>query len=262
MSIDLAGANALVTAASKGIGLATARRLLDAGANVAIAARDRAGLEAAVASVGPAADRLSTFAADLTDPDSVDAMLDEVLASYRHLDVAVLNTGGPTIGPVGAFTVDDWDRAYRLLLRPMVQMGTRVGNHMAVHGDGSIVFVTSTWVKQPKVGGALSATFRAGVSAFAKQLALELAPCGVRVNQVLPGATATDRMVDIVKANAARLGTTEDEQRAAVVADIPLGRWGEPGEIADAITFLASPMATFITGAALQVDGGAIRSTL
>ena len=263
MNLGLDGRTALVTAAaSRGIGLATARRLVDEGARVAIVARDGASLDAASRSVGSSADRISIHQTDLTDPVSVDAMLADVVEQFGRLDIAVLNTGGPPIGGVLGHQLDAWDAAYRLLLRPVVQIGTFVATHMAANGEGSIVMLTSTWVKQPQAGGVLSASFRAAVAAFAKSLSIELASSGVRVNQVLPGATGTSRMVDIVRAHAAQHGTSEDHERSAVISQIPLGRWAEPHEIADAGAFLASPVSAFTTGASLQVDGGAVRSTV
>jgi NAD(P)-dependent dehydrogenase (short-subunit alcohol dehydrogenase family) len=133
---------------------------------------------------------------------------------------------------------------------------------MVERGDGSIVFITSTWVRQPKAGGVLSASMRSAVSAMGKQMAIELAPRGVRVNQVMPGATATDRMKNIVAGAVARNGTTPDQERAKIIQDIPLGRWAEAEEIADAVAFFASQRSSFVTGSALAVDGGAVRGTL
>jgi 3-oxoacyl-[acyl-carrier protein] reductase len=133
---------------------------------------------------------------------------------------------------------------------------------MAANGGGSILFITSTWVKQPAVGGGLSASMRSLLSALAKQMSLELAAQGVRVNQLMPGATGTDRMENIVAAKSAANGTTRDEEIAKVVSAIPMGRWAEPEEIARAAAYLVSPAAGFVTGETLAVDGGAIRCTL
>jgi len=117
-------------------------------------------------------------------------------------------------------------------------------------------------VRQPSPGGVLSASLRSAVSGLAKQMALELAPLGVRVNQVQPGATATERMQAIIAAKASANGTSAEEEQAKVVHEIPLGRWAEPEEIADAVAFLSSPRSSFVLGSALAVDGGAVRAVL
>ena len=128
-------------------------------------------------------------------------------------------------------------------------------------GSGSIILLSSTWVRQPAAGGVLSASYRSAASAFVKSLAAELALSGVRVNQVMPGATGTDRMQRIVEMKSQNNGTEVDEEIAKVVADIPVGRWAEASEIADAVAFIASPRASFITGASIPVDGGAVRAS-
>jgi NAD(P)-dependent dehydrogenase (short-subunit alcohol dehydrogenase family) len=260
MELELTDKRVLVTAASKGIGFAVARRFVDEGANVVLAARGKEGLDDAAAELAPT-DRVTTCPVDLSSENDVATLLATIDAD-GPLDVAVLNTGGPSIALVLDQTLEGWDDAYRLLLRPVVQMGTHIGRSMAERGSGSIVVLTSTWVKQPKPGGVLSAAYRSAVSAFTKHLALELASSGVRVNQVMPGATATDRMRSIITATAERTGQSEDDELARILADIPLGRWADPAEVADAVVFLASPRSGATTGAALQIDGGAVRSTI
>ncbi|MGD9764167.1 MAG: SDR family oxidoreductase [Candidatus Binatia bacterium] len=261
MDLGLDGKVVLVTAASRGIGLACARAFLDEGAAVAINARDEAGLAAAAKQLGERG-RVTYHPADLSSEADTARLLAAVEHAHDRLDVLVSNTGGPTLAPVLDTTLDDWATAYQLLLRPAVQLAQGAAQRMTAHGSGSIVFLTSTWVKQPKAGGVLSAAMRSGVAALSKQLALELAPQGVRVNQVLPGAVATDRMRAVAMAAARRNGTSEETELQKMVADIPLARWGTPEEIAAAAVFLASPRSGFTTGASLQVDGGLVRFTL
>lgn len=266
MDLDLAGKNALVTAASKGIGYAVAARLVTEGARVVISARPGANLDEAIGKLranaphGP--EQVLAVPADLTEPDAATTLVTEALERLGTLDVLVSNTPGPRLAPALELGDDDWDGAYRLLLRPVVQLTRAAARHMVGNRAGSIVLLTSTWVKQPAVGGGLSAAFRAAISALGKQLAIELADAGVRVNQVMPGATATDRMHDIAASKARRNGTTPEQEIAEVVSAIPLGRWAQPQEIADAVVFLASPRSGFTTGHALSLDGGAVRSTL
>lgn len=257
MDLDLKGKVALVTAASQGIGLAVARRLATEGATVAINARHP---EAAAAG---SRGSLKACAADLDDPHAAADMISRVIADLGRLDILVLNTGGPKIVSFLDTKLDDWSLAYRRLVQPCVVLAQAGARQMVRQGGGGgVVFITSTWVSQPKPGGVLSATMRSAVSALSKQLALELAPHGIRVNQVQPGATGTDRMRAIVAARAAQNGTTAETEVAGIVGDIPLGRWGEADEIADVVAFIVSPRAGFVTGTTLQVDGGSVRDVL
>jgi 3-oxoacyl-[acyl-carrier protein] reductase len=263
VDLGLEGKVALVTAASKGIGRATAQRFLREGARVAINSHNAAQLAAARDGMpAGSADRVRAYPADLLDAEATQRLYDAVLADHGRLDVLVMNTPGPRLLPVIETTIEDWNTAYNTLLRPAVQLAVSAARDMAAQGGGSIVFVTSTWVKQPMAGGILSASMRSAISAMAKQMAMELAPRQVRVNQVMPGATGTDRMKQILGVKAKANGTTEAQEAAAAASNLPLGRWGEPEEIADAIVFLCSPRSGFTTGAALQVDGGSIKSIL
>ncbi|WP_327240624.1 SDR family oxidoreductase [Streptomyces sp. NBC_01318] len=251
MDLGLKGKVALVTAASRGIGQAIARQLVDEDAVVAVGARTPIEAEGQ-----------TSYPTDLLDDKAVERLIPNVIAAHGALDILVVNTPGPKIAPVLDFGPTDWDTAYAQLVRPAVQLATAGARAMAAHGGGSILFLTSTWVKQPAPGGALSASMRSLLSALAKQMSLELAEQGVRVNQLMPGATGTDRMEDIVAAKSAANGTTREDEIARVVSAIPLGRWAEPEEIARAAAYLVSPAAAFVTGETLAVDGGAIRSTL
>jgi 3-oxoacyl-[acyl-carrier protein] reductase len=261
VDLELKDKVALVTAASKGIGRAVAHRLAAEAATVALSSRAAGRIEAAIAEIGPTAGSLSPYPADLADPGATEALVPAVVAAHGRLDIAVLNTPGPRITAFLDTTSQDWADAYDLLVRPVVQLARDAARQMVDQGGGSIVFLTSTWVRQPASGGVLSAAMRSALSATAKQMALELAPHGVRVNQLMPGATGTGRMESILSSKAAANGTSRDEELAKVVENIPLGRWAEPEEIADAVAFLVSPRSAFVTGSALAVDGGAIRST-
>jgi 3-oxoacyl-[acyl-carrier protein] reductase len=266
MDLDLGDKVALVTAASKGIGFAVARRLVMEGATVVLSSRAGAALDDAAGKLAGFAagfpGQVTAVPADLSADGAGTRLVADVLGRYDRLDIMVSNTAGPRIGPVLDFTDEDWDGAYASLLRPAVQLSRAAARHMAARGTGSIVFLTSTWVRQPAPGGGLSAAMRSAISALAKQLALELAPSCVRVNQVMPGATGTDRMRDIAAAKAQRNGTTIAQEVAEVISAIPLGRWADPDEIADAVAFLASPRSAFTTGHSLSVDGGAVRATV
>lgn len=256
MYLGLEKGVALVTAASRGIGRATAERLASEGMTVVATARS-VGAEPETIGHG----RIVPLTHDLSDGAATAELVDTVIDKYGSLDVLVLNTPGPQIKPALDTTWDDWQAAHELLLRPVVQLAVAAGNRMRTKGTGSIILLSSTWVRQPAAGGVLSASYRSAASAFVKSLATELAPSGVRVNQVLPGATGTDRMQRIVEVKSQNNGTEVDEEIAKVVADIPVGRWAEASEIADTVAFIASPRASFITGASIPVDGGAVRAS-
>ncbi|PVX59524.1 SDR family oxidoreductase [Rhodococcus globerulus] len=255
MDLGLTGKTALVTAASRGIGRAVAERLAAEGMTVVATSRSGDGTVETVAD-----GRIVAQSVDLGDPDRTGALIDDVVAQFGALDTLVMNTPGPPIKPVLATTWEDWETAHDTLLRPVVQLVTRAADVMAAGNGGTIILLTSTWVKQPKEGGALSAAYRAAAGAMLKTLSNELAAKGVRMLQVMPGATGTDRMTKIVEAKASANGSTVADEISKVVAEIPLGRWAEADEIADVVAFAASARSSFMTGSAITVDGGAVRT--
>lgn len=255
MDLALQGKVALVTAASRGIGRASAERLAEEGATVVAAARTEG---RAVEEIG--AGRIVPMTVDLAVPGSAAALVDAVRAEHGSLDLIVANTPGPKLSPALELTWEDWSGAHDAMLRPVVEMLTAAGKVMVEQGSGSMVLVSSTWVRQPSPGGVLSAAYRSAQSSFVKSLAGEVASKGVRVNQVLVGATGTDRMENILATKAAANGTDRQTELDRVVADIPMGRWGEAHEIGDLIAFVASDLPGFSTGSTFVIDGGAIRA--
>lgn len=255
MDLGFTGKVALVTASSRGIGRASAERLAEEGATVLAAARTA---DRSVEHIGSGT--IVPVTADLGTPGAGAALVDDALREHGRLDVLVANTPGPKLSPVLDLTWDAWNAAHDGLLRPVVEMMTAAGRAMVAQGSGSMVLVSSSWVRQPAPGGALSAAYRSAQSSFIKSLATETAPSQVRVNQVLVGATGTDRMENILHSKAEANGTDREAELARIVADIPLGRWGEAQEVGDLIAFLASDIPGFTTGSSVVIDGGAVRS--
>jgi 3-oxoacyl-[acyl-carrier protein] reductase len=178
------------------------------------------------------------------------------------VDILVTNGGGPPAGPFESHDDAAWRAAVRTNLESVIGLTRAVLPGMKARRWGRIINVTSIAVKQPVDGLILSNSVRAAVTGFARTLANEVAPHGVTVNNVMPGYTRTARVDELARANAARRGTSPDDEFAAWERQIPMGRLGEPAEFAAMVAFLASAQASYTTGASIPVDGGWIRSLL
>jgi 3-oxoacyl-[acyl-carrier protein] reductase len=259
MDIGLSGRRALVTAASKGLGLAIAKTLAAEGARVAVASRSKENLERAAAAIGHGT---LAIPADLTDAAQVRALVDRAAEALGGLDILVSNTGGPPRATFGEITEEAWRAAVDLTLMSAVRLGQAALPHLVKSGSGRILFVASISIKQPVQGLILSNAPRSGLLGLAKTLANDLAPRGIRVNVLLPGFTWTDRVKDLARDTAKAQKITEDEVRRRWEADIPMGRLARPEEIASVAAFLVSDAASYVTGAVLQADGGFIRTVM
>lgn len=254
---------ALVCAASKGLGRASALALAARGASVAICARTQEPLEKAAADIrARTGSRVVPIVADVAGADVASRLPDRVASELGGLDILVTNTGGPPSGPFVTFDDGVWQGAIDSLLLSVVRLSRSAIPHMRARGGGRMVHVTSISVKQPIEGLVLSNALRAAVTGLAKTLAIELAPDNILVNCVAPGYTRTDRVVELAAAAAAREGIDAGVVQQRTEATIPLGRMGTPEEFGAAVAFLASPEASYITGTTLQVDGGFVRSLL
>jgi len=251
----------MVAAASQGLGYAIAETLAAEGAHVAIAARKQDTIDAAAGRITTATGtQVLATAADVTSADSIEAWYDATIERFGGVDMLVTNSGGPPAGPATGFDDAAWQSAFELLVMSVVRSVRLVAPSMQSRGGGSILMLTSASVKNPIANLGLSNVVRAGVAAMVKTYADELAPQKIRVNQLIPGRIATERLTYLDQANATKAGIPLAEQRKRSLATIPLGRYGEPVEFARAAAFLLSDASAYITGATLQVDGGAIRS--
>lgn len=263
MDLGLHGKRAVVCAASRGLGRAIALGLAQEGVQVTLCARNEEPLRRAAESIAKATG-VSVLAvpADLSRPEEARNVLAEARKRFGGVDILVTNAGGPPPGGLFDVAPEHYDAAYRLTLMSVVELVRDVVGEMKERRWGRIINLASLSVKQPLDGLILSNTVRAAVIGFAKTVATELAPYNVTVNNVCPGLIYTDRIVALLEDRARRNQTSPDVELQKMCATIPMGRLGEPAELAHLVVFLASERASYITGTTIQVDGGAVRSLL
>lgn len=263
MDLGLNGRVALVTGASSGLGLAIARELAQEGAAVAMVARRRDELERQAADIGAAGPgRAVAIVADLREREAPARAAAEAERALGPIDILLANAGGPPSTVFATTREEQYAGALELNLMASIRLAHACVPGMRARKWGRVIFLTSMAAKQPMPGLLLSNTARSGLLGFAKTLATEVAPDNVLVNTVLPGHFDTARTVELARARAEREGVTVEAILGERLWDIPLGRAGEPRELAAVVAFLASTRATFLTGAAIQVDGGQIGGLL
>ena len=261
MDLQLKDKVAVVMAASKGLGAATARVFAEEGARVVISARNSEELTATAQRI--AEDTGATVMpvqADSSKADDIRRLIETAHNTYGRLDCLVVNAGGPPPGPFMQFDDAAWQRAIELTLMSAVRAARLAIPIMQAQKTGSITFIQSASIKSPIDNLLLSNSLRLGVAGMAKTLSREVAADNIRVNLLCPGATETDRILSMAKANAQRNGTTVEQEVQKSAAAVPLGRVAQPEEFGRVCAFIASPAASFVTGAAIMVDGGASRA--
>lgn len=249
----------MIAGASRGLGLAVARALAGEGALVSLSSSQAGAAEEAAqkiaAETGTAA---FGMAADVRSAAAIESWHRQTRDRFGGVDLLYVNAGGPPAGSFAALDDAAWQSAFELLVLSAVRL-VRTALPSLLERRGAVLLATSSSVKEPIANLTLSNVLRPAVAALAKALAGEYAAQGVRVNHLLPGRIATDRLRQLDELNSRRLGIPLEEQRRRMIANIPLGRYGEPEEFARAAVFLLSDAAAYITGATLQVDGGMIR---
>jgi len=255
MKLKLENRNVLVTAGSKGIGLATALGFHACGANVTICGRSQEALDAAARKM-PGCLALT---GDVSQAEDIERVVAAAAAKFGGIDILVNNAGGPPPGLFVDLSDDDWDKAVELTLKSVVRATRLVLPHMRAQKWGRIINISSTGVKQPVPGLTLSNSIRMAVLGWAKTLANQVAADKVLVNTVCPGFTQTDRIAEIFAKQSAETGKSIDEIAAGLAAQIPMQRIGQPEEIANMAVFLGSEAASYMTGTAIQVDGGSVQ---
>ncbi|KQX54241.1 MULTISPECIES: SDR family oxidoreductase [unclassified Ensifer] len=259
MDLGIAGKRALVLGGSKGLGRGIAEALAGEGVIVALTGRDATSAAKVAGDISPSA---RGYALDLSKPESLDGLLDQLEADFGAIDILVLNGGGPPPSPASVIEPDFWRAQFETMVLAGMRIAGRLLPGMRERQFGRIIAVASTSIREPIVGLTASNALRSAVAGWLKTLAGEVAADGVTVNLLLPGRLATDRTLSFDRMDAESEGLDIETVAARSQRDIPIGRYGTPAEFGAATAFLAGRQASYITGVALPIDGGLSRSML
>lgn len=258
MHLDLTHKNALVCGSTQGIGKASAKQLAELGANITLVARNEDKLKNTLKELATDKGQAHHYiVADFQNPEN---LKQNIYKADKVFHILVNNTGGPAGGPVYDASLEEFERAFTQHLKSNHVLVQAVVPGMKKEGYGRIINIISTSVKQPLNGLGVSNTIRGAVANWSKTLSNELAVFGITVNNVLPGATATERLNEIINNKAEKTGKTIEEVSDAMKNEVPAKRFAKPEEIANAVAFLASQAASYINGINLPVDGGRTKS--
>jgi 3-oxoacyl-[acyl-carrier protein] reductase len=258
MEFGLKGKRAIVMAASRGLGYASALGLAREGCKLIVCSRDQGRIEAAAAAITKETNaEVKALVADVSSASEAKRLVDAAVSAYGGLEIVVHNAGGPPAGETLQMTDEQWQKAFEQNLLSFTRIVGAAAPEMKKAGYGRVLTIASSSIKQPIPNLALSNALRAGVWGIAKTLSRELAPQGILVNVIAPGRIDTERIAELDQANATKTGKSIEDVRKASVGSIPLGRLGRPEELANLVVFLASQAGSYITGQAITVDGAA-----
>ena len=257
MNLDLKNKRAIVCGSTQGIGKAVAMELAALGANVTLIARNEQSLKIAKAELSNNGSQLHSYiCADFSEPQKLKELVEQFIQRTGFVNILINNTGGPPAGPITNAKPEEFLSAFNshLICNHLLTQACMEG--MKQSGYGRVINVISTSVKQALPNLGVSNTIRAAVGNWAKTMANELGKFGVTVNNVLPGATATQRLSNIIENKALKTNSHNDVVKKEMLHEIPLGRFADASEVANAVAFLASPAAAYINGINRPVDGG------
>jgi 3-oxoacyl-[acyl-carrier protein] reductase len=257
MELNLKNKNALVCGSTQGIGKATAILLAEEGANVTLIARNEQKLKAVLSELPNNKQQHNYLIADFSKPNELKSVLE---SSVLQFHILVNNTGGPAGGPIFNAKIEEFESAFTQHLKCNHVLVQALVPFMKTECYGRVVNVISTSVKQPLDGLGVSNTIRGAVASWSKTLANELGAFGITVNNVLPGATGTERLKEIIKNKSEKTGKSFEAVSEAMKNASPAKRFAQPEEVAAAIVFLTSERASFINGINVPVDGGRTKS--
>ena len=263
MDLGIEGKVALVTGSSQGMGKAIARELSREGAQVILSSRSSAKLEEAQKEIEKETGKKCLFfPCDLSNKEDIKNLVGYIAKEVKGVDILVINSGGPPPGNIFSITEEDWYKAFDLLLMSAIRLTKAFLPYMESENWGRIIYLTSTSIKEPVENLLLSNVLRSGVNALSKSLSRDYAHRNILFNVVCPGSIATDRAIELLKEKSARSGQPLELLKQEAEKAIPMKRYGNPEEVASLVTFLCSNQATYLTGVAIQVDGGAIHFVL
>ena len=261
MDLGLKDKRALVIGASRGLGYATALLLAKEGCKVAVNGRDEKKIRLVAEKIQQeSGSQVFGVAGDVSNPSVPEKLIQQTIDALGGLDILITNAGGPPAGAFESFDEATWGKAVDSSFMSHVRLIRAALPHLRKSSAASVLTMTSYTVKQPMANLILSNSIRAATVALTKSLSIELGKENIRFNSILPGWTETERVTELMSARATANRSTVEEERRKLTQEIPLGRVASPEEFANVAVFIVSPAASYIHGAALAVDGGAIKS--